>query len=79
MDNDTLCFHLYDKYILTKQEVRILIFHHAAEQEVLLELHSDRVIGLTENQVLEARRQYGQNKLQEKKKKTNFQRFSGSV
>lgn len=52
-----------------------MIFHHAAEQEVLLELHSDRVIGLTENQVLEARRQYGQNKLQEKKKKTNFLRF----
>lgn len=53
----------------------MLIFHNAAEQDVLQELHSDRTAGLTENQVQETRRQYGENKLREKKKKTNFQRF----
>ena len=53
----------------------MLIFHNAAEQDVLQELHSDRTAGLTENQVQEMCRQYGENKLREKKKKTNFQRF----
>ena len=53
----------------------MLIFHNAAEQDVLQELHSDCTAGLTENQVQETRRQYGENKLWEKKKKTNFQRF----
>ena len=52
-----------------------MIFHHATEQDVLQELHSDRTTGLTENQVQEARKQYGENKLREKKKKSNFQRF----
>lgn len=52
-----------------------MIFHNATEQDVLQELHSDRTAGLTENQVQEIRRQYGENKLREKKKKTNLQRF----
>lgn len=52
-----------------------MIFHNAADQDVLRELHSDRTAGLTENQVQEIRRQYGENKLREKKKKTNLQRF----
>jgi Ca2+-transporting ATPase len=52
-----------------------LIFHNATEQDVLQELHSDRTAGLTENQVQDIRRQYGENKLREKKKKTNLQRF----
>lgn len=52
-----------------------MIFHNATEQDVLQELHSDRTAGLTENQVQDIRRQYGENKLREKKKKTNLQRF----
>ncbi len=45
---------------------------HAA---VLQILESDMTSGLTEAQVAEKRARYGENKLREKKKKTNFQRF----
>lgn len=52
-----------------------MIFHNATEQEVLTELQSDRTAGLDEAQVQARWEQYGENKLREKKKKTNFQRF----
>ncbi len=39
------------------------------------ELNSNITTGLTEKQVEEIQKQYGKNKLREKKKKTNFQRF----
>lgn len=52
-----------------------MIFHNMTVQETLRELDSDLAAGLTEEQVQNARRQYGENKLREKKKKTNFQRF----
>ncbi len=52
-----------------------MIFHNATEEAVLRELHSNRAAGLTETQVQEIRGRYGENKLREKKKKTNLQRF----
>ncbi len=52
-----------------------MIFYNATEEDVLRELHSDRAAGLTETQVQEMRRRYGENKLREKKKKSNVQRF----
>ncbi len=52
-----------------------MIFYNATEEVVLRELHSNRTAGLTETQVQEIRGRYGENKLREKKKKTNFQRF----
>lgn len=52
-----------------------MIFHNAQEQDVLRQLQSDRTTGLTEAQVQELRGRYGENKLREKKKKSNFQRF----
>ncbi len=52
-----------------------MIFYNATEEAVLRELHSNRTAGLTEAQVQELRGRYGENKLREKKKKSNFQRF----
>lgn len=52
-----------------------MIFHNAAKQDVLRELHSDRTRGLTEEQVTEVRILSGANKLREKKKKSMVQRF----
>ncbi len=52
-----------------------MIFHNANPQDILQEFKSDITLGLTESQVQEARSKYGDNKLREKKKKTNFQRF----
>lgn len=49
--------------------------HHVSEEEVLRELHSDPVAGLTERQVQEARELWGENRLREKPKRTMFQRF----
>jgi len=52
-----------------------LSFHNRPSQSVLQELQTDRGAGLTQAQVAQLRRQYGENKLKEKKKKTNIQRF----
>lgn len=50
--------------------------HNENSQKVLERLASNQTQGLTEEQVLSARQQYGENKLREKKKKTNLQRFA---
>ena len=50
----------------------ILIVYHEDSQKVVTELGSDIANGLTDAQVLKKREQHGENKLQEKKKKTNF-------
>lgn len=42
---------------------------------MLKELGSDASYGLTDEQVLQRKQQYGENRLREKKKKTNLQRF----
>ena len=49
--------------------------HNLDAGEVVKALNSDQFNGLTESQVSDLRAKYGENKLREKKKKTNFQRF----
>ena len=52
-----------------------LLAHHQDAQEILHLLQSDAAAGLREAQVQEKRAQFGENRLREKKKKTNLQRF----
>lgn len=52
-----------------------MTFYHLPKQEVLNQLDSNETSGLTNAKVQAALQKYGENKLQEKKKKTNFQRF----
>lgn len=52
-----------------------MIFHNETKETVLNEFHSDLSKGLTTSQVSAQRDKYGSNKLKERKKKTNFQRF----
>lgn len=49
--------------------------HNIDANEVVQLLNSDMTNGLNESQVSELRAKYGENKLKEKKKKTNLQRF----
>ena len=49
--------------------------HSDPIDSLLRSLSTDRVCGLTSAQAKEALAKYGENKLQEKKKKTNLQRF----
>lgn len=50
-------------------------FHSKSKQEVLTAFQSDMVNGLSNEKVAELKSKFGENKLQEKKKKTNLQRF----
>lgn len=52
-----------------------MVFHHASQQQVLQELDSDLNTGLNNDQVSEKRSRFGENKLKEKKRKSNLQRF----
>lgn len=52
-----------------------LTFHHFPASEAIQSLDSDPVQGLRSEQVQERLASFGENKLKEKKKKTNFQRF----
>ena len=52
-----------------------MIFYHETGENVLKELGSNASYGLTDEQVLQRKQQYGENRLREKKKKTNLQRF----
>ena len=52
-----------------------LTYHHESGEAVVQELSSDPSGGLTLDQVRKRREEFGENKLREKKKKTNFQRF----
>ncbi len=49
--------------------------HHASQEELLRAYASDPAKGLTAQQVEEARARYRENRLAEKKKKSNLQRF----
>ena len=49
--------------------------HNIEASEAVKALNSDPINGLQESQVSGLREKYGENKLREKKKKTNFQRF----
>ena len=53
-----------------------MLHHHESADTVVLALESDVQRGLSANQVETRLNQYGENKLQEKKKKTNLQRFA---
>ncbi len=50
-------------------------FHHKSMEEAVKELNSDVIRGLSTAQVSEKQRQFGENRLREKKRKTNLQRF----
>ena len=50
--------------------------HNEDAGKVVQTLQSNLTTGLSENQAREKRAQYGENKLREKKKKTNLQRFA---
>ena len=50
-------------------------FYNMRPEEAAEALQTDMESGLTEKQVSERKEQYGENKLREKKKKTNLQRF----
>lgn len=52
-----------------------MTFHQLSSTEVLQELHSSPSTGLNSQQVEERLEQFGENKLREKRKKSNFQRF----
>lgn len=52
-----------------------MIVYHEESNKVIAGLGSDLTNGLSDAEVLKKREQYGENKLQEKKKKSTFQRF----
>lgn len=52
-----------------------MAFHNQSATEILEMLSSDKEKGLTNIEVAQRKKKYGPNKLEEKKKKTNFQRF----
>lgn len=53
-----------------------MVYHNEKTDAVVSHLDSDVSLGLSGQQVSERLAQYGENKLQEKKKKTNLQRFA---
>lgn len=53
-----------------------MLFHSEKKEAVVSELSTDISKGLSEPQVAKKRLQYGDNKLQERKKKTTLQRFA---
>ncbi|MBQ7904028.1 MAG: HAD-IC family P-type ATPase, partial [Oscillospiraceae bacterium] len=52
-----------------------LIFHNIKSEDAIASLDSNLAEGLSEKQAAEKLAQHGENRLREKKKKTNFQRF----
>ncbi len=48
-----------------------MLHHHEPTDAVITNLDSDIQLGLSTQQVMERRAQYGDNKLEEKKKKSN--------
>ena len=51
------------------------MFHNVSKDEILLKLNTDIKSGLSSDDVSKLREEYGFNKLNEKKRKTFFQRF----
>ncbi len=51
------------------------MYHFKSAEETVRSLNTDRETGLNEDQVSELRRQYGENRLNEKKKRNWFSRF----
>ena len=54
----------------------MLLYHTEERQKVLGELASDETQGLSSDAVSLRLEKYGKNRLKEKKKKTNMQRFA---
>lgn len=52
-----------------------MLYHAQSREEVLSTLHTDQTNGLSENEAAARLTKNGPNKLREKKKKTNFERF----
>lgn len=52
-----------------------MIFHNIKSEDAIASLESNLAGGLSEKQAAEKLAQHGENRLREKKKKTNFQRF----
>ena len=52
-----------------------MLYHHEKTDAVLKHLASDMSHGLSDQQIKSLQEKYGANKLREKKKKTNLQRF----
>ena len=52
-----------------------MLFHHQSKEEVAKHFETDSKSGLSSKEVAKRQEKYGPNKLREKKKKTNFQRF----
>ena len=52
-----------------------MTFHQLSSSETVQALHTDPAVGLDARQAQERLGKFGENKLAEKKKKTNFQRF----
>ena len=53
-----------------------MLFHSESKEEVLKILSTDEKNGLSNEKIESLRKKYGENKLKEKKKKTNLQRFA---
>lgn len=53
-----------------------MYFHSETKDSVIKELSTDITSGLSEEQVVKKRGRFGENRLSEKKKKTNLQRFA---
>lgn len=66
---------MYNININSGKEDAILIFHNESIDNVVKELSSNITSGLSDEQVTTSLAAYGENKLKEKKKKTNLQRF----
>ena len=64
----------YQEVILEEEEPALQPYQHSID-EVIEAYDSDLQSGLSADQVAERQKTYGPNKLKEKKKKTNFQRF----
>ena len=52
------------------------MFHSESKEVIIKNLFTDENNGLSSEKIEELRNKYGENKLKEKKKKTNFQRFA---
>lgn len=53
-----------------------MLFYTQSKEDVLKKLSANELSGLTDEQVLKLKEKHGENKLKEKKKKTNLQRFA---
>ena len=77
MSNEIFIYILYNVNAInnTSKEVTRLTFHNEPIATVAKQLSSDLNSGLTDAQASEKLAAFGENRLKEKKKKSNLQRF----